>query len=201
VIEQASIGSLKPYSANPRTHTKKQVRQIAESIKTFGWTNPVLIDAGDTIVAGHGRVEAARFLDLPTVPVLRIDDLSEAQIKAYVIADNKLAELAGWDKEILAKDLELLTQLNIDFDIEVTGFGMGEIDVLINNPSQQANPADDIPEIDHAKTPVTISGDVWLLGRHRLACGNALLRVRRTFDTRAFAASRVVPPSSPNLES
>jgi ParB-like chromosome segregation protein Spo0J len=130
VIEQIPTSSFKPYSANPRTHTKKQVRQIAESIKTFGWTNPVLIDAGDTIVAGHGRVEAARLLGLPAVPVLRIDDLSEAQIKAYVIADNKLAELAGWDKEILAKELELLTQLNIDFDIEVTGFEMGEIDVL-----------------------------------------------------------------------
>ena len=103
------------------------------SITTFGWTNPVLVDADDRIIAGHGRVEAAKLLGNPHVPVLRIEDLTEAQIKAYVIADNKLAELAGWDEEILAKELQFLTELNLDFDIEVTGFEMGEIDVLIES--------------------------------------------------------------------
>lgn len=87
VVEQVPVSSLKPYANNPRTHTKKQIRQIAESIKTFGWMNPVLVDANDRIIAGHGRVEAAKLLGIPTVPILRIEDLSEAQLKAYVIAD------------------------------------------------------------------------------------------------------------------
>jgi ParB/Sulfiredoxin domain len=174
VVGQVPISSLKPYANNPRTHTKKQIRQIAESITTFGWTNPVLIDANDRIIAGHGRVEAAKLLGIPSVPVLRIEDLSEAQLKAYVIADNKLAELAGWDEQILAKELQLLTELNLDFDIEVTGFEMGEIDVLIGGQSGSPDPADNVPEIDEAKTLVSLLGDVWLLGPHRLACGDAL---------------------------
>jgi len=145
VVEQVPVSSLKPYANNPRTHTKKQIRQIAESIKTFGWMNPVLVDANDRIIAGHGR-------------------------------DNKLAELAGWDEQTLAKELQFLTELNLDFDLEVTGFEMGEIDVLIEGQSAgtQPNPLDDIPEIDEAKAPVSLIGDVWLLGPHRLACGNAL---------------------------
>ena len=176
VVEQVPISLLKPYPTNPRTHTRKQIRQIAELIRTFGWTNPVLVDADGRIIAGHGRVEAAKLLGTPHVPVLRIEDLTEAQIKAYVIADNKLAELAGWDTEILANELQLLSELNLDFDIEVTGFEMGEIDVLIETKGQttEPDPADDIPEIDEAKTPVSLLGDVWLLGPHRLACGNAL---------------------------
>jgi 16S rRNA G966 N2-methylase RsmD len=166
VVGQVPVSSLKPYADNPRTHTKKQIRQIAESIRTFGWTNPVLVDANDGIVAGHGRVEAAKLLGIPTVPVLRLEDLSEAQLKAYIIADNKLAELAGWDEQILAKELQLLTELNLDFDIEVTGFEMGEIDVLIEgqSASMQPDPADDIPEIDETRKPVSLLG----------ACGNAL---------------------------
>src|SRR5262249_44842055 len=142
VVEQTLISSLKPYPTNPRTHTRKQIRQIAESIRTFGWTSPVLVDADDRIIAGHGRVEAAKLLGTPHVPVLRIEDMSEAQIKAYVIGNNRLAEIAGWDENILANELQLLTELNIDFDIEVTGFETGEIDVLIENRSAQQDPAD-----------------------------------------------------------
>jgi hypothetical protein len=176
VVEQVTISSLRPYPTNPRTHTKKRIRQIAESIRTFGWTNPVLVDADGRIIAGHGRVEAAKLLGTPHVPVLRIEDLTEAQIKAYVIADNKLAELAGWDEQILAKELQFLTELNLDFDIEVTGFEMGEIDVFMESQggNTRPDPADDIPEIDEAKSPVSLLGDVWLLGPHRLVCGNAL---------------------------
>jgi DNA modification methylase len=174
-VQQVPVGLLKGYPNNPRTHTKKQVRRIAESIETFGWTNPVLVDADHRIIAGHGRVEAAKLLCLPTIPILRIEDMSEAQIKAYVIADNKLAELAGWDEEILAKELQFLTELDLDFDIEVTGFETGEIDVLIENQGKtQSDPADDIPEIDEGQTPVSSLGDVWLLGPHRLDCGDAL---------------------------
>ena len=176
VVKQVPVISLKPHANNPRTHTKKQIRQIAELIRTFDWTNPILVDANDRIIAGHGRVEAAKQLKLPTVPVLRIEDLTEAQLTAYVIADNKLAKLAGWDQQTLAKELQFLTELDLDFDIEVTGFEMGEIDVLIESQgaSTQPDPADDIPEIDEARAPVTLLGDVWLLGPDRLACGNAL---------------------------
>jgi ParB-like chromosome segregation protein Spo0J len=115
VVKQVPVISLKPHANNPRTHTKKQIRQIAESIRTFDWTNPILVDANDRIIAGHGRVEAAKQLNLPTVPVLRIEDLTEAQLTAYVIADNKLAELAGWDQQTLAKELQFLTELDLDF--------------------------------------------------------------------------------------
>jgi hypothetical protein len=174
VVEQVPICSLKPYGNNPRTHSKKQIRQLATSITTFGWTNPVLVDAANRIIAGHGRVEAAKLLGNPHVPVLRIEDLTEAQIKAYVIADNRLAELAGWDAEILANELQFLTELNLDFDIEVTGFEMGEIDVLIESQGAEHDPADDVPDVANARSPVTLLGDVWLLGPHRLACGNAL---------------------------
>jgi DNA modification methylase len=174
VVEQVPISSLKPYPTNPRTHSRKQIRQIAESIRTFGWTNPVLVCADGRIIAGHGRAEAAKLLGTPHVPVLRIDDLTEAQLKAYVIADNKLAELAGWDAEILANELQLLSELDLDFDIEVTGFEMGEIDVLIESQGGEHDPADDVPDVDNARSPVTMLDDVWLLGPHRLACGNAL---------------------------
>jgi DNA methylase/ParB-like nuclease domain len=174
VVEQVPICSLKPYGNNPRTHSKKQIRQLATSITTFGWTNPVLVDADNRIIAGHGRVEAAKLLGNPHVPVLRIENLTDAQIKAYVIADNRLAELAGWDTEILANELQLLSELDLDFDIEVTGFEMGEIDVLIESQGGEHDPADDVPDFDNARSSVTLLGDVWLLGTHRLACGDAL---------------------------
>ena len=121
---------MRPYPRNARTHSKKQIQQIAASIKEFGWLNPVLADTHGQIIAGHGRVEAAKLLNLDTVPVIRIEGLTETQIRAYVIADNRLAEIAGWDEDILAKELQLLT-LDIDFDVELTGFEMGEIDVLL----------------------------------------------------------------------
>jgi ParB-like chromosome segregation protein Spo0J len=175
VVEHSSLAALKPHANNPRHHTKKQIRQIAASIETFGWTNPILVDAEDRIVAGHGRVEAAKLLNISTVPILRIEDLSDAQIRAYVIADNRLAELAGWDEEILTKELELLTDPDLNIDIEVTGFETGEIDVLIERlgGDAQPHPADDLPEVDGANPPTSLLGDVWLLGPHRLLCGDA----------------------------
>ena len=100
-----AIGELKAHARNPRTHSMKQIRQIAESIRRFGFTNPILIDAEDRIIAGHGRIEAAKLLGLSTVPTIRLDHLTEAQKRAYVIADNRLAELAGWDRELLALEL------------------------------------------------------------------------------------------------
>ena len=130
-IEHRPPGELKPYGRNARTHSPKQITEIAASIKAFGFNNPVLIDKADGIVAGHGRVEAAKLLGLPSVPAIRLEHLTEAQKLAYILADNKLAEKAGWDREILAIELQHLMELDLDFDVSVTGFEMPEIDVLI----------------------------------------------------------------------
>ena len=149
VIEQLSVCSLKPYKRNPRTHTKKQIGQIANSIRTFGWTNPILIDADNCVIAGHGRLEAAKLLGIDRVPIIRIEDMTEAQKRAYVLADNKLAENAGWDRELLALELQGLLEMDLDFDVTLTGFEMGEIDVLIGDLNDGADDeADRRPEID-----------------------------------------------------
>ena len=171
-IPNVDIADLVPYTNNPRTHSKKQIRQIADSIRTFGWTNPVLVDAQNGIIAGHGRIEAAKLLGLSAVPVLRIDKMSEAEKRAYIIADNKLAENAGWDNELLAIEFQALIDLEFDFDIELTGFEVGEIDVLLgdNKPSDPET----VPEPDTEYPPVSRQGDIWLIGQHRLICGNAL---------------------------
>ena len=173
-IEHIEPEKLRPYPRNARTHSKKQIRQIAASIKEFGWLNPVLADAHGQIIAGHGRVEAANLLNLDTVPVIRIEGLTETQIRAYVIADNRLAEIAGWDEDILAKELQLLT-LDIDFDVELTGFEMGEIDVLLGGSGDELAPdaADEVPPVRHDEAAVSQPGDLWCLGRHRLLCGDA----------------------------
>lgn len=173
VIERLPICALKSNRANPRTHSKKQIRQLANSIQQFGWTNPVLVDAQNRIIAGHGRVAAANLLNIDLVPVLRIEDMTEAQIRAYVIADNKLADNAGWDRELLALELQGLLEMDLDFDITLTGFEMGEIDMLLSDPGDAEDEADQIPEVDPALPPVTQNGDLWQLGRHRLLCGDA----------------------------
>ncbi len=168
------ITHLTPYQNNARTHSAKQIRQIAKSIETFGFTNPVLIDGDNRIVAGHGRVEAAKLLGLTEVPTLRLDSLTEAQIRAYIIADNKIAENAGWDKSILAIEVQYLSTLNPDFDLDIIGFEMAEIDLLIDgDPETAADPADDVPEPAEGN-PVTQLGDIWHCGKHRLLCGNAV---------------------------
>ena len=167
---------LRPWAGNARTHSKKQLRQIADSIRTFGFTNPVLIDEENTILAGHGRVAAARLLGLATVPCRLISTMTAAQKRAYVLADNKLALNAGWDEEMLATELSGLLATELDFDLGVTGFSIPEIDSLIEglDPEQRGDPADDrLPEPVDGPA-VTRAGDVWHLGPHRLICGNAL---------------------------
>lgn len=170
------IEELRPRAGNPRTHSKKQLAQIAASLKRFGFTNPVLIDDGDGIVAGHGRVEAARLVDIAQVPTIRLSDMSEADVRAYVIADNKLAENAGWDRDLLSVEFKYLAELDIDFDLTLTGFDLPEIDALISvsaTDNETNNPADTVPSI--AGPPVTRTGDVWEIGgRHKLICGDAL---------------------------
>ena len=174
-VDRVPVSALKPYDRNARTHSPKQIRQLAASIEEFGFTNPVLIDSNRRIVAGHGRVDAAKLLGLDSVPVICLDDLTEAQIRAYVIADNKLAENAGWDRELLGLELKCLTELEIDFDATITGFEVAEIDVLVGELEVVADedPADEIPEVDESEPPVTRPGDIWQIGRHRLLCGDA----------------------------
>jgi len=174
-VTYQSVSALKPYPGNARTHSKKQIRRIAESIRQFGFTNPVLIDDWDQIIAGHGRVRAAELLGMEKVPTIRLDHLSDAEQQAYIIADNRLAELAGWDREILAIELQNLTTLDLDFDIELTGFDTGEIDLLIEGleAGSDEDEADALPPMDETRPPVSRRGDLWLLGPHRVLCGDA----------------------------
>ena len=146
-IENRTISSLRPYARNARTHSSRQIRQIARSIEEFGFTNPVLIDREGGIIAGHGRVKAAELLGYEVVPTICLDHLSETQRRAYVIADNKLALNAGWDEEMLAIELQGLLETDLDFDIGLTGFSIPEIDSLIEglHLEESGDPAADGP--------------------------------------------------------
>ena len=176
LIENLPIDRISFWPRNARIHSRKQIRQIAESIRRFGFTNPVLIDGENRILAGHGRVESARELGMETVPCLRIDHMSPAEKRAYVLADNKLALNAGWDEELLALELKELMEADIAFDISVTGFSITEIDGLVDGlaPEEAGNPADDrLPDPDRVPSRCRL-GDVWRLGPHRLVCDDAL---------------------------
>jgi DNA modification methylase len=170
------IDDLKPDPANPRQHSKKQIRQIAKSIETFGFNMPVLVDARLKVIAGHGRLAACRELGWSEVPTLCLDHLSPAQARAFMIADNRLSELASWDDRLLAEQLKDLSLLGLDFSLEVTGFEVGEIDLRIgalDDPPRADDPADAVP--DPVTGPaVSKPGDLWLLGQHRVLCGNVL---------------------------
>lgn len=171
-IEQVGLEALIPYARSSRTHSETQVAQVAASIREFGFTNPVLIDADGGIIAGHGRVLAARKLGLETVPAIRIDYMTEAQKRAYVIADNKLALNAGWDDDLLA--LELGELKDGGFDLSLTGFSDDELAGLLlddEEEGEEGGAEDSIP--DPAPDPVSVPGDVWLLGRHRVMCGDS----------------------------
>lgn len=168
-------GLLKPCDQNARTHSDKQIQQIKASIETFGFTNPIILDENDTVIAGNGRLRAAKELKMKEVPVVRLEHLSEAQKRAYIIADNRLAELAGWDKDILAIELQFLVeQEELNFDIGVIGFETAEIDVLIDGIDKVPDPLDEAPALADDKPAITQSGDLWILGKHRIYCGDAL---------------------------
>ena len=173
-IEYLPTGALRPYPRNARTHSRKQIRQIADSIERFGFTNPILIDKECMVLAGHGRLAAAQLLRLAHVPCVRLEHMTPAQKRAYVLADNKLALNAGWDDQILAEELEALLDLDADFDISITGFSISEVDSLIEAKAveEDGDPADDVLS---ATCPARCKpGDIWQLGPHRLICGNAL---------------------------
>jgi DNA modification methylase len=167
-IEQLPTDTLIPYARNTRTHSEAQVAQIAGSIREFGFTNPVLIDGENGIIAGHGRVLAAQKLALGKVPCIRLAHLTDTQRRAYIIADNKLALNAGWDEELLG--LELADLREDGFDLELTGFDGDELANLLAETTEGQTDPDEVPEppVD----PVSVLGDVWVLGRHRLACGD-----------------------------
>lgn len=174
VVELLPLDRLRPYVRNARTHSKAQIRQIARSIERFGFTNPVLISDEDEIIAGQGRVEAAKLLGRATVPALRLSHLGPAERRAYVLADNKLALNAGWDREILAAELQGLVDLG--FEVEFIGFQLAEVDLILD-AAFEADPAarpdrDDAP-VPPAAAGVTRPGDLWTLGRHRLICADA----------------------------
>jgi DNA modification methylase len=169
-IETRLVADLIPYASNSRTHSDAQVAQIAASIKEFGWTNPILIDGENTIIAGHGRLLAARKLGLNKVPAIVLDHLTKPQQRALVIADNQLALNAGWDMDMLKAEIE---DLNLeDFDISLLGFDDKFLDGLLEpEPTEGLTDEDAVPEVP--ETPKTVLGDVWVLGRHRIVCGDA----------------------------
>jgi DNA modification methylase len=175
-ISYKDPAGLKARAGNPRTHTAKQIKQIAASIKEFGFISPILIDGDGGIIAGHGRVEAAKLIGMGDVPTVRVDHLTPAQIRAYVIADNKLAENAGWDRALLALELQELS-VDLNFDVTVTGFETAEIDLLISELNESTgDESDKVPAIDRSAPAVSRLGDLWRIGNHFLLCGDALER-------------------------
>lgn len=171
-INYVDATAITPYARNSRTHSDEQVAQVAASIKEFGWTNPILVDETGTIIAGHGRLMAAQRLGYTEVPTITLENLTEAQKRAYVIADNKLALNAGWDEEMLAVEIEEL--LDQGYDTDLLGFEADEIDSLLamaHKVDDGFTDPDDVPDIP--EEPISVKGDVWLLGKHRVICGDA----------------------------
>jgi DNA modification methylase len=177
VIRYIPTASVKLNPGNPRTHSDKQVRQIARSIEAFGFSVPIAVDSNLTVIAGHGRVLAAKSLGIPELPSICLEYLTEAQIRAFMIADNRLTENSAWDQQLLADQFKALSEVDLNFDMEATGFELGEIDVILEGAAPllegEDDPADEVPEADRAPL-VSRVGDLWLLGRHRIYCGNSL---------------------------
>ena len=181
-IEMRPIESIKPNPRNARTHSKKQIKQIARSKKQFGFINPIIIDESGMVLAGHGRLEAARLLGLKEVPVVEISHLSEIEKRAYVLADNKVAENAGWDRQVLAAEIGdlavVLPELSIDLDVSITGFSPGEIDSILHDHA--ADVRDPVDEIELPDRPdVTRPGDVWQMGLGKNTVYFAATHVRK----------------------
>ena len=192
-IVYRNIEELKADLENPRQHSRKQIKQIARSIEAFGFNVPFLLDSSLRLIAGHGRLEASKLLGIRRVPTVCLRHLSEVQARAFVIADNRLTENATWDDRLLAEQFKILSEVKLDFDLEATGFEIGEIDVMIDGltPARAGDedPADRVPGMDSV-VPVTQVGDVWVLGRNRLVCGDALddTTYSRLMDGRRSAA-------------
>ena len=190
------LDELIPYARNPRTHSDAQVAQIAASIREFGWTNPVLVDGASGIIAGHGRVLAARKLGLEQVPVIELARMSEAQKRAYVLADNQLALNAGWDEALLRLELTDLSELG--FDLGLIGFGEGELERLLAGEKAGLTEDDEAPALP--QQAVTQPGDLWMMGDHRLMCGDAtvLADVERVLGGQLADMTFTDPPYNVN---
>lgn len=165
------VSELIPYARNARTHSDEQIERIAASIKEFGWTNPILIDGESGIIAGHGRVLAARKLGLEKVPTIELSGLTEAQKRAYIIADNRLALDAGWDEEMLK--LEFAELEKEGFELSKTGFSDEEINEMMADLDREVEGVEDVDTPEPPKNPKTKRGEVWILGTHRLMCGDS----------------------------
>lgn len=178
-VVQTPLSDLKPYANNNRVHTAKNIGKLVASVAQFGFVTPILVDGSGTIIAGHGRFEAARALGLGTVPTVVADHLSEAEVRALRIADNKLTDLSDWNEEALqiefAELMDLGLEGTLDFGLEITGFELPEIDIIIGGAGQEApEPAETVEAPDPTREAVTRPGDLWVLGPHRIFCGNAL---------------------------
>ena len=167
------IDRLKPNPGNAKTHSKRQIQKIAASMREFGFNCPILIDAERNVISGHGRLLACRELGLTEVPTINLEHLTPAQVQAFALADNRLAELAGWDDELLGEQLRLLSEMNLKFNLELTGFEVAQIDALIEGPGKATDRADGTAVLAVGPA-VSCPGDLWLLDRHRLYCGSAL---------------------------
>lgn len=170
-IEYRAIESLSTYAGNARVHTRPQIKKIATSLRTFGWTNPLIVDQDGMVLCGHGRLEAAKLIGLRVVPVIMLDHLSEAERKAYIIADNAIAEQASWSKTMLRNELRGLAELG--YELELTGFDTLRIDSLLSLDDDTGEPDEVVPLPDESRPPVTRLGDHWVVGEHELVCGDA----------------------------
>lgn len=172
-IEFVPISELRPYEKNPRTHSSEQVRKLVASMQEFGWTVPVLVDGGGEVIAGHGRLMAAQVLGIEHVPVIRLEHLTPAQVRAYRIADNQLTLLGDWEEKFLAEELKELC--DDEFDLNLLGFSSKELDNLLSLDDDDEL-IDDYEDIEPAKDPVTCLGDTWVLGNHKVMCASSAIR-------------------------
>lgn len=173
-VEQIAIDLLKPYPGNARTHDEKQLATIARSLESFGWMNPILAEQDGTIIAGHGRWMAAKSLGLTHCPVIRAEHLTADAARAYRLADNRIAELSGWDQDILKIELQHLSDIELAFNIETIGWDHAEIDIMLETSAQDAGDPADGDVGPPAAVAVSRLGDLWLLGEHRLLCASAI---------------------------
>jgi DNA modification methylase len=174
MVTVRAVVDLKVNPRNARTHSPRQVEQIAASVREFGWITPIVVDEDGVVLAGHGRLQAARLLGLTGVPTVEVKHLTAARKRAFMLADNRLAELAGWDESLLTIELKELSNLNIDFDFEVTGFGTVDLDRLEAAAPIKPSKQEVVPELERDHPAVTTLGDLWKLGQHLLLCGSAL---------------------------
>ena len=198
-VTYRKIEELQVDPKNPRRHSKRQTQQIATSIESFGFNVPFLVDRDSRLIAGHGRLSACKLLNMKLVPTICLDHLTKDQARAFMIADNRLTEIATWDDQLLAEELKSLSELNLDFSLEATGFEIGEIDVMVEGLAGRSadgeNSAEQIPEVDTALR-VSEPGDLWLLGDNRLLCADALdeQAYRSLMNGRQAAAVFTDPP-------